>query len=188
MSTTQNFSFHSLHHCIPTSVGLSFHTRITFKGVPFLLVRETFHFIAKVKCLAHGNYFSLKHPTNKFEKTYHHLLTINPSMNPLCHFFPIHKLFFPLLRNIIFLDWSINPYPSQPLTRGLPSFRTSRSPPFLPLSSLSNPSTFCNLRFANCPSSTTPRSTRCDHMTIFNDTPSNTVCICITRNLTIVGM
>ena len=118
-----------------------------------------------------------KHPTNKFEKTHHHLLTINPSMNLLCHFFPIHKLFFPLLRNIIFPNWSVNPYPSQPLTRGLPSFCTSWSPPFSPFSSLSNPSTFCNLRFANCPSSTTPRSIRCDHMTIFNDTSPNTVCI-----------
>ena len=45
MSTTQNFSFHFLHHYVPTSVGLPFHTRITFKGVPLLLVHETFHFI-----------------------------------------------------------------------------------------------------------------------------------------------
>jgi len=135
-----------------------------------------------------GTTFPLKHPTNKFEKTHHYLLTINPSMNPLCHFFPIHKLLFPLLRNIIFPDWSVNPHPSQPLTRGLSSFRTSRPPPFLPFSSLSNPSTFSNLWFANCPSSTTPRSTRCDNMTIFHDNPSNTVYICITRNLTIVGV
>ena len=113
----------------------------------------------------------------QFEKIHPHLLTINPSMNPLCHFFPNHKLFVPLLRNVILPDWSVNPSPSQPLTRGLPSIRTSRSPPFLAFWLPSNLSTFCDLKFANCSSSTTPRSTRCDHMTIFNDTSPNTVCI-----------
>jgi len=112
----------------------------------------------------------------RFEKAHPHLLTINTSMNSLCHFFPNQKLFFSLLRNDIFPNWSVDPSPSQPLTRGLPSFCTSGSPPLLAFWSPSNLSIFCDLKFANC-SSTTPRSIRCDHMTIFNDTSPNTVCI-----------
>jgi len=100
---------------------------------------------------------------------------------------PLTKLKRPLSTCwLLILVWTS--YPSQPLTRGFPSLRTSQSLPFLACSLVSDLSTPCSLEFAYCSSSTTPRSTRCDHMTIFNDTSSNTVCICMTLNFNIVGM
>ncbi|QCE14576.1 hypothetical protein DEO72_LG11g1579 [Vigna unguiculata] len=125
MSTTQNLSFHALHHCAPTSAGLSFHTRITFKGVPFLLVPETFDFIPKpricqlvlsttsrsIRC-DHMTIFNVTSPnTSTCGKTCYGSYTATPGRVLIYEHSPYHpkttKLVSQQLRRAIYLDPSV---------------------------------------------------------------------------------